>query len=213
MKGIASDTEFNLTRFVEPVSAFDSDVAQWLLEQLHEKFCEQERYETTLLELYSSVILSNHTQDVKRVAIENLASKLEAGLDVCQSGAPAVELPWEKLDRQLKSEASEHTRNREMANAELRLQGCLLTMKAMSTEQEVSSIEKDIRKWVVKLRFAMQEETVGYLRCFPRYILTKIGIHNQIRRGHVTISFRTHLTTAWTSKCGCRVFRRLPDSV
>lgn len=150
----------NLSRLFQCVSTFDSDAARWLLEQMQK--LEKERYRTSLLSFYSSVILGRHPQDVKSVAIDNLASTLEVMLDGRQD-IKGIDLPCAEIERQLSADADARTRNREMANAELRLQGCLLAIMATSMQsQPTPAFEKGIRKWAVKLQFAMQEETVSW---------------------------------------------------
>lgn len=155
----------SLNGFFQSVSAFDSDAARWLLEQT-KKLDEKGRYKSSLISFYSSVILGRHAQDVKSVAIDNLASTLEVLLNDKQ-GIEGIDLPCDALEKQLIADTETHTRNREMSNAELRLQGCLLAI--MTTEMQSQSalaFEKGIRKWAVKLQFALQEETVS---CQPRY--------------------------------------------
>lgn len=150
----------SLYGFFQSVSGFDSDAARWLLEQT-KKLDEAERYKSLLLSFYSSVILGGHAQDVKSVAIDNLASILEVLLNNKQD-IKGIDLPCEALERQLAANAETHTRNREMSNAELRLQGCLLAITATAMQtQSAPAFEKAIRKWAVKLQFALQEETVS----------------------------------------------------
>lgn len=153
-----------LVGFFEVVSDFDSDAARWLLVQMPVRFGGKEQHRSSMVNLCSSVILGQHGQDVKWAAIDNLATILESLLDVEKRDICGISLPCEALEKQLQADADVHMRSREMADAELRLQGCLLTLRAASMSPSASTLEKDIRKWVVKLQFAMQEETVS---CTP----------------------------------------------
>lgn len=150
-----------LVDFFQIISDFDSNAARWLLAQMQNTFGEREQYSPTLTRLCSSVILGRHTQEVKWAAIENLASILEHLFDAHGDDIKGIELPCEELEKQLEADGEIHMRSREMADAELRLQGCLLTIKAASMQSPASKFERDIRKWAVKLQFAMQEETVS----------------------------------------------------
>lgn len=167
LKIFVSGRLVGLEDFFQRVSDFDSDAARWLLEQTN-KLAQKEYYRPSLLAFYSSVVLGRHAQDVKSTAIENLTSNLETLLEVPED-IKKIDLPFEALDKQLGTDASAHMRNREMANAELRLQGCLLALRVSSMQsQTIPGFEKEIRKWEVKLQFAMSEETVSLTR-YLRY--------------------------------------------
>jgi len=145
----------------QSISAFDSNAGRSLLEKTQEVFGEKEQYRSTLLDLYVSVILGDYSEEVKGEAVLNLANILEVLLDFRHDNIKGVDLPWEALSKQLDSDAEAHTRSRDLADAELRLQGSLLAARINSSQgQSLSAYEYDLRKWATKLRFAMQEETV-----------------------------------------------------
>lgn len=157
----ASSRVEELTSLLQGISAFDSNAGRWLLERTHQIFGEKEQYRSTLLNLYASVILGDYSEEVKGEAILNLASILEVLLDFRHDNIKGVDLPWEALGKQLDSDAEAHTRSRDLADAELRLQGSLLAARINSSQgQSLSAYEFDLRKWATKLRFAMQQETV-----------------------------------------------------
>ena len=92
-----------------------------------------------------------------------MASILEVLLDFRHGNIKGIDLPWEALSNQLDCDADMHTRSRDMADAELRLHGCLLAAKINSSQgQSLSAYELDLGKWATKLRFAMQEQTVSF---------------------------------------------------
>ena len=167
LKVVLSGRFDDLECLFQRVSDFDTDAARWVLEQT-QKLAERERYRPSLLSFYSSVVLGRHSQNVKSMAIEDLTSNLEALLEVPED-IKKIDLPFEALEKQLVADANAHMRNRDMANAELRLQGCLLALRVLSMESQITpAFEKEIRKWEVKLQFAMSEETVSssrYLGC------------------------------------------------
>lgn len=157
----ASSSVEGLTSLFQSISAFDSNAGRWLLEKTQEVFGEKEKHRSTLLNLYTSIILGDDSEEVKGEAILDLASILEVLLDFRHDNIKGVDLPWEALSKQLDSDADARTRSRDMADAELRLQGSLLAARINSSQgQSLSAYEFDIRMWATKLRFAMQEETV-----------------------------------------------------
>lgn len=199
LQKFTSNRLHDLVNFFQNVSDFDSDAARWLLQRISNTFGRRDQYMSSFINLCSSVILGRHSQDVKWTAIENLANILESVLDVNRSGTEAIDLPCEALERQLKADADVQMRSREMADAELRLQGCLLSLRAASMQSPpASAFEKDIRKWTVKIQFAMQEETVSRsLTRFRPETLTVAGIHYQTCCRDVPGDLR-----AYTTPCG-----------
>lgn len=156
-----------LEPFLRSVSAFDPNAGRWLLERMPDVFGEDESHKGALFKLYSSIILSSSSDLVKAAAISNLASFLEAFLDFHHGITNVPDLPWEDLERQIEPGTAVETWNREMTDAALRLQGCLLAVKAISHQWQSPSaeFELELRQWTIKLRCALQEETVSF---FPR---------------------------------------------
>lgn len=150
-----------LVPFVQTVSTFDSNAGRWLVEKTQEVLGEKKQYEGALLSLYSPIILGSFSEEVKGAAILNLASVLEVLLDFRHDNIKGVDLPWAALIRELEAGGDMRTRSRDIADAELRLYGCLLAGEIMSSQQALLTYEVDLSKWAVRLQFAMQEETVS----------------------------------------------------
>lgn len=150
-----------LVPFFQAVSTFDSNAGRWLVEKTQEIFGEKKQYEGALLSLYSSTILGSYSEEVKGAAILNLASLLEILLDFRHDNIKGVGLPWAALIRELEAGGDMRTRSRDIADAELRLYGCLLAGEIISSQQALMTYEVDLSKWAVRLQFAMQEETVN----------------------------------------------------
>lgn len=163
MRILTSDKLQDLTNFFQTIAGFDSNAGRWLLEKTQDTFGEKDQYRNTLLSLYTSIILGGYSEEIKGAAILNMASILEVLLDFRHDNIKGIDLPWEALDKQLDYDADMHTRSRDMADAELRLQGCLLAAKINSSQgQSLSAYELDLGRWATKLRFAMQEQTVSF---------------------------------------------------
>lgn len=145
--------------FFQTVSVFDSNVGSWLLGKVQDTFSEKEPFQGALLSLYSSILLGDLPEDVKSTATSSLASMLQATLEFRSDKIEAVDLPWDALDKHINSSTDGQVWNRDRSDAELQLQGCILAAKHLTTASEVTEI--DIARWAVKLRFAMEEETVS----------------------------------------------------
>lgn len=162
LKMFTSQKLNDLEKFFHTVSGFDPNAARWLLEKMQTVFGGDELHGKSLSSLYSSTILGNSLELVKTAAISNLASILEVLLDSRHDNINGVDLPWEALGSQIESEAAIQTWSREMADAVLHLQGCLLTVKAIFSEwQSSADFDSELRRWAIKLRCALQEETVS----------------------------------------------------
>ncbi|PLB55905.1 HEAT repeat protein [Aspergillus steynii IBT 23096] len=157
LRRLGTDESNELETFILKVSCFDANAGAWLLEQVQETFGENTGKRNTLLRLYSVVILGDYPGDVKSSAIASLASSLETVLDFSRDNFHGIELPWDALDRQINLGSDAPIWNRDRSDAELRLQGCLLAAKVISNQS--GSLQEDVSRWTIKLRFAMQEET------------------------------------------------------
>ena len=163
MRILTSDKLQDLTNFFQTIADFDSNAGRWLLEKTQDTFGEKGQYRTTLLGLYTSIILGGYSEEIKGEAILNMVSILEVLLDFRHDNIKGIDLPWEELSKQLDCDADMHTRSRDIADAELRLHGCLLAAKINSSKgQSLSAYELDLGRWATKLRFAMQEQTVSF---------------------------------------------------
>lgn len=149
-----------LPAFFNGVASFDPDSATWICEQLDEKFGLAERYMKPCANLYSSVILSESQTAVKIAAASNLASILEGKLSSETEYISQIELPSEDLAQGFRPQKEFERWNRQATDAELRLQGCLLALRSTTEGQNLTSLNRDIHDWTVKLRSALSEETV-----------------------------------------------------
>ncbi|KAF4266943.1 hypothetical protein KXV68_002181 [Aspergillus fumigatus] len=162
-----------LESFFQKVSCFDSNAGRWIIEQMQAVLGERGRYREPVLALYSSVILGSYTAEVKMAAVSSLETILCVVLESRETGLKEISLPWDALHEQIDLEPSEQTPNRDMSNVELRLQGCLLAIRASLNHWK--GMERDIRRWATRLRFAMQEETEFTTRHAAVTSLTTFG--------------------------------------
>ncbi|KAM0098262.1 hypothetical protein ACP6JE_007210 [Aspergillus fumigatus] len=162
-----------LESFLQKVSCFDSNAGRWIIEQMQAVLGERGRYREPVLALYSSVILGSYTAEVKMAAVSSLETILCVVLESRETGLKEISLPWDALHEQIDLEPSEQTPNRDMSNVELRLQGCLLAIRASLNHWK--GMERDIRRWATRLRFAMQEETEFTTRHAAVTSLTTFG--------------------------------------
>lgn len=162
-----------LEPFIRAVSTSDPNAGVWLLERVQDTLGAKDKYRSTLLQLYTSIILADYPEDLKGPAISYLASILEDLLDFHHDKFKDINLPWDALDRQINSKPNGEVWNRDRSDAGIRLQGCLLAAKAVSNESQIS--ETDVRRWATKLRFAMQEETEFTTRNAAVTSLTAFG--------------------------------------
>ncbi|RHZ58954.1 THADA/TRM732 family protein [Aspergillus thermomutatus] len=163
----------NLESFFQNVSSFDSNAGRWIIEQMQAVLGERGRYRETVLRLYSSIILGSYTAEVKYAAISSLETILRVVLESRGSDLKEIGLPWDALHEQIDSRPGEQTSNRDMSDVELRLQGCLLTIRASLNHWK--GMERDLRRWATRLRFAMQEETEFTTRHAAVTSLTTFG--------------------------------------
>lgn len=166
LKMITSGKLNNLIPFSKGICAFDPNAGQWLLEQFPGIIEEEGPQMVALLELYSSIILSDLPGLVKTTAISNLAWVLEDSQAVRRGSIPIADLPSKALIEQIEIDAAAQTCNREMADSVLRFQGCLLTITALTGQwqwEEPLSGEFAtlLGRWTIKLQHAIQEETVS----------------------------------------------------
>ncbi len=148
--------------FYHNISQFDADAGSWILEQLPEHLPGVTKYRKPLVKLYSSIIQRDHPAASKTLAAANLATVLEEMLVSSSNDISELNLPCEELERCFNPMSDVKQWNRHATDAELRLQGCLLALRASSTqEKSVSYLKNDLQSWVIKLRSALSEETVS----------------------------------------------------
>lgn len=149
----------DIPTFFQRVSLFDADVATWIAEQL-EEIGDNEQYRKPLIDMYSSVILSNQPVIVKTAAASNMASIFENLLACRDDFISELDLPLDELNLGFRPETHIQGWNRRATDVALRLQGCLLAANAsVCEESSFTLLSPDIESWIVKLRSALSEET------------------------------------------------------
>lgn len=150
--------------FYHLISQFDADAGSWVLEQLPEHLAGVTKYRKPLVKLYSSIIQRDHPAASRTLAAANLATVLEEMLASFSTDISELSLPCEELERCFNPVSDIKQWNRHATDAEVRLQGCLLALRASSTqEKSVSYLKSDLQRWVIKLRSALSEETVSFI--------------------------------------------------
>lgn len=168
---ISSNTDDSVD-LLRAISKFDPNAARWLIERTQAVLGLKEIYRKQLLKLFSSVLIDGHPSIIKVAATAGLSAILEDTLDVRHDvTVKDVEGPWEELLRNLETQNNIELRSRELTDAELRLHGCLLTIKLISSDMKWSQESASaVGAWCTKLRFALREQTVS-LQGF-RYVVS-----------------------------------------
>lgn len=145
------------------VSQYDADVGSWLAGKLQETLGENVKYRGPLLHLYTSTLLGDHPSIVKSKAASNISSVLEGILFTQGPHALSnLSLPYDDLRKSFRPEMNTQEWNREATDAALRLQGCLLANQVSKVGQaSLHAATPEIRNWAIKLRSALDEETVS----------------------------------------------------
>ncbi|KAL4992354.1 putative death-receptor fusion protein-domain-containing protein [Aspergillus falconensis] len=156
LRALTKGDTANLEAFLQKVATLDPNTCQWLLERLHETFEAKEEYTELLAALYASIIAGDLQLEVKIPAISNLASYLQVALE-SKDAALASALAWGDLAPHVKIGSASKGFNRDRADADLQLEGCLIGLKSITLDNEVSTAE--VKEWATRLRFALAEET------------------------------------------------------
>ncbi|KAK2868039.1 hypothetical protein FQN49_003220 [Arthroderma sp. PD_2] len=156
-----------LAEFIQTVSAVDVDVVPSILKRFHQAFTGHASSRRDRLKLYCHIINEAPSKQAKLTATSNLATELEA----IQEAIEVYPQSLDKLDFLLSWSASfdisegenEQVWDREMVDASLRLQGCLLSMNVRCSPNILDSDPKvsvGLNKLVQQLSFSMRDETV-----------------------------------------------------
>ncbi|KAL5335459.1 putative death-receptor fusion protein-domain-containing protein [Aspergillus crustosus] len=156
LRALTKDETEELETFFHKVATLDPNACQWLLERMHEVFETKENYTQALMKLYASVILGDLPHEVKTPAISNLASYLQVALE-SKDGLSSATLPWEDLLRHTKIGSTKKGFNRDRADADLQLEGCLIGHRSITEGSQVQ--ETEVQGWATRLRSALSEET------------------------------------------------------
>ncbi|KAJ9265996.1 hypothetical protein DTO212C5_6557 [Paecilomyces variotii] len=150
-----------LSQLLFRISAVDPDSARWLLEQMSRVFGNNATYKKQLLDLCTYAITESFPEYVKACAITTMAAILEGLLETDSSSISDFEVPWTAIRDSIQIDYDAHTQSRETTDAALRLQGCLLILEARSLGGwELSrDFTLGLRKWAIKVQYAMKEET------------------------------------------------------
>ncbi|KAL4864834.1 hypothetical protein BDV12DRAFT_7425 [Aspergillus spectabilis] len=156
LKALTKGDIKDLETFLHKVATLDPNACQWLLERMHEIFETKKKYTQDLIKLSTSIIMRDLPLEVKAPAISNLASYLQVALE-SKDGLSTITLPWEDLTGQVKIGSTKKGFNRDRADADLRLEGCLVGFKSIAAGYEIQKTE--IQEWATRLRSALGEET------------------------------------------------------
>ncbi|KAL4875089.1 putative death-receptor fusion protein-domain-containing protein [Aspergillus karnatakaensis] len=149
------DTE-DLQPFIHKVASLDPNACQWVLERMHEVFESKEKFTDKLIKLYASIVLAELPLEVKTPAISNLAFYLQVALE-SKDGLATIALPWDDLSRHVKVNSTKKGFNRDRADADLQLEGCIIGYKSVTPGYSIQQTE--IQEWATRLRSALSEET------------------------------------------------------
>ncbi|KAL2825227.1 putative death-receptor fusion protein-domain-containing protein [Aspergillus cavernicola] len=167
----------DLQPFLHKVATLDPNASQWLLERMHETFAVKDAYRQRLVSLYASIIIGDLPLEVKTPAILNLAYSLQVLLQSEDAALKAFDLPWGDLIKQTRIGSTKQGFNRDRADADVQLEGCLLALKYVSQHYQIQDIE--ISEWATRLRFALSEETEFTTRhAAATSIATFIQVHS-----------------------------------
>ncbi|KAL4791542.1 putative death-receptor fusion protein-domain-containing protein [Aspergillus venezuelensis] len=156
LKALIKGDTAGLETFMHKTAIVDPDACHWILENLPEILGSHEKYTEVLVKLYTSIIIGDLPLEVKTPAISNLASYLQIALESKDSALQTSTLPLAGLAAQVRIGSTKKGFNRDRADADLRLEGCLISSRSISGNQ-VS--ETDIQEWATRLRSALNEET------------------------------------------------------
>ncbi|KAL1953304.1 hypothetical protein VTO42DRAFT_3034 [Malbranchea cinnamomea] len=144
---------------LEAVSNTDQDAAPAALDRLQGVLESHEPSQAFRIQLYASVIHQTQSHRMRQAAISGLASVLEVIFDK-SSEMPEALRRLTSLAGVLEQTAADRSGNRDLVNAVLHLQGCILPLRLESREDLSNlTIQTDLQKLVQRIAFAMQDET------------------------------------------------------
>lgn len=161
LAALATYSPETLPTFFNEVAYIDPNSATWICEQFDETLEIPDRHMKSVSSLYSSVILSQNETAVKIAAASNLASIIEKIIGSEPERILELDLPFENLSQNFQPQNEFESWNRQATDAELRLQGCFLAVRASGESLNFASLHRDINDWTVKLRSALSEETAS----------------------------------------------------
>ncbi|KAI5307098.1 hypothetical protein KEM56_004572 [Ascosphaera pollenicola] len=147
--------------FLASAAVEEIDSCRWVLELIHRDFGHHAKSRHTRFELYISILDQDSPLELRHIAMSNMAkeltllyskeSKLPEELQYLATWAEIAEI--EDCDGEIW--------DREMCNASLHLQGCLLPLKmAFAGDGNLNILfEHEVSVYAQKLRFAAEDET------------------------------------------------------
>ncbi|KKZ68139.1 hypothetical protein EMCG_06196 [[Emmonsia] crescens] len=153
----------DLLVFINSISVIDTDTTCRLLNHIHHSFSCHEQSQVQRINLYTAMINGACSQQMQLAIISNLAddlrflfekhSQIPDEFDFLRQWVVSADIP-ENSD-------GVSIWNRDMVNASLRLQGCLLALRMLSFDipEVFLGLKTSLDKWVQSLRFAMGDET------------------------------------------------------
>ena len=147
-------------QLLESVSIVDTDAAPAVLERMQEMLVAHKASEPLRLRLYAAVIQETKSHRIRQVAISALADTLEAVYEKTSEIPHDLEF-LHVLSPVLEQAAADRSGNRELVNAILHLQGCILPLRIKSADDLISAdVQSQLERLFQAIAFAMQDETV-----------------------------------------------------
>ncbi|KZZ95080.1 HEAT repeat protein [Ascosphaera apis ARSEF 7405] len=146
--------------FLASATVEEIDSCRWVLQLIHQDFGDHDRSRLTRFELYISILDQDSPLELRHVAMSNMANELTAVY------SKHKRMPEELQYLATWAEIAEIEENdgqiwdREMCNASLHLQGCLLPLKMTDAAGVLNILfEHDVSIYAQKLRYAAEDET------------------------------------------------------
>ncbi|KAM5498418.1 hypothetical protein McanMca71_006812 [Microsporum canis] len=153
-----------LTKFIQAVSAVDVNVPASVLERFHQAFISHLSSRNDRLKLYCRMITEAPSKRVRLVAISNLSTELESIQEAVggKLGELSFLIPWSSTFP-ISEEDNEPFWDREMVDASIRLQGCLLSLSIRQSPNALisnSAVAARFKRLAQQLSISIHDETV-----------------------------------------------------
>lgn len=162
-----------LFSLIDQVSNADPDAAQWILHECHQFLGHNRRLWCQNIKLYVNILTKTHAEKVKTAATSNLVDILESFLESGPSALSEVNTTsiWAQLVLLPNRDSRISIWGRDMVDSDLRLHGCILAFQSLSPGgwNLVLQDSRFLKAWCLRLRFAIQDETVYYTPSFTSY--------------------------------------------
>lgn len=173
-------TPEGFSRLLESVSDADPDAAPAVLNRVHEMLVSHKASEPLRLRLYASVIQETKSHRIRQIAVSALADTLQAAFERNSEIPEDLEF-LKSLSLILEQAAADRSGNRELVNAILHLQGCILPLRIKTAEDlSVADVQSQLERLLQAMAFAIQDETVCFLT-LPLHIAYLMRFRNSQR--------------------------------